>query len=152
MSTTYILEPADEPLDDLDSFMEELDRDLKKSAAQAKAARKASGVRLVDVPPPVIQQWFPQCVVMMKTTQRCTGCESCYPSIDGIFLQDIHRNGATKRVRHIGGTIPEDYLYLDYFIEETEVDIAVCPECFFAPEPPIIEGPGEVIRVVGEEE
>lgn len=149
MSTTYILEPADDPADDLDSFMAELDRDLKKDRSSANKAKKPVVFRAPE--PPIVQQWFPNAVVMHATNQNCTHCGNSWSGVTGIYLEDLHRNGATRKQLHVGGTIPPDYTYLEHRVEVEETTIPYCPECFETPDPAPLEPPAEPSRAAPEE-
>lgn len=143
MSTTYIIEPEDDPADDLDAFMAELDRDLKKDRGSAQKRKPAT---FQPVEPVFVQQWFPNAVVMHATNQNCTHCNTTWSAVDGIYLEDLHRNGATRKQLHVGGTIPPDYTYLEHRVDVEETTIPYCPECFETPEPPASEPPSEPHR------
>lgn len=122
--TTFILEPDSEEPDELDSFMAELDADLKRSARQMKE-KKAQPAPL----PVPVQQWFPSSVEFIVHVQTCT-CGSQYESVAGLYLVDIHRNGATRKQRHIGGTLPLDYRTFPHEVSTENSSLACCPLCY----------------------
>jgi hypothetical protein len=141
MSTTYILEPDDEDPDDLESFMAELDADLKRSAGTLKKVTK----KPIAAPEVVVQQWFPHAVALWVAVQKCV-CGATYESVEGIYLEDVSRNGAIRRQRHIGGPIPADHLHRPYRTEYDTTGIQMCPRCFVAPPQPAVAATAEPNR------
>lgn len=127
MSTVH-LAPAPEasPDDNLDDFMAELDRDLKRPAAKKSPVKRVESWNNL---PQVQVQWHPHSVALVVTTQRCAcGCEA--QSVTGLFLEDMTRNGASRQRRIEKEAIPPEYLALPRTLKEQVEQISVCPACF----------------------
>lgn len=118
------------PRDELDDFMAELDQDLKRAAAKAKAERKAAPQPWNNLPV-VAVTWLPAAIVLMVNVQRCRcGCEA--QSVEGLFLESTTRNGALKQVRHERGPLPKDFTAKPRQLRERLQHIEMCPACFNA--------------------
>lgn len=112
-------------LDDLDDFMAELDRDLKKPGS---ATTKANKPKVTYSGPAVAVTWKPSHIALHVLTQRCQcGCEA--QSVTGLFAQYSNPNGFLRAVRVTKSTIPEEFKGKLWRIEETSEILEVCPGC-----------------------
>lgn len=131
MSTVHQMPAPEEPADDLDSFMAELDQDLKRAAAKAKAEKPKARLEPWNNLPQVQVVWHPHAIVLVLSTQRCAcGCEA--QSVTGLFLEDATKNGAFRQRRIEHAAIPPEYASKPRTIKESVEQIPVCPACFNA--------------------
>ena len=134
MATFRILpEPSATPAKSADSEVDALMAAMNALCANDKPARKAkakSDAPAEQVEHTFIQMWFPHAIVMHATEQKCACCEQTYESITGMFLEDRHRNGATRQVRHSGNVVSPDYFNLPTRQQWTIETVPYCVICF----------------------
>lgn len=121
-------EAATEPdldMSDLDDFMSELDRDLKK----ASKAKKAPNGTSYSAPVSFTQEWFPYSTTLVVCTQECL-CGTHLPHVEGLFTVDTSRNGITRFTRIPDQVVPEAYRSLPRTLKHERNTISHCPECF----------------------
>lgn len=137
--------------DDLLDMMAALDAlpTEKRSAPQRKAAPAA---KAEPIAPVFVQQWFPKAIVCHGTHQDCK-CGQQWDSIDGLFLEDQHRNGATRQVRVEANVVPPEYYGLPTRQQFSISEIPFCAICFQTefkvPEP---ELPADLIRALSQDD
>jgi hypothetical protein len=123
--------------DDTDDLIASLDAELGKASAPKRSAPRAPRKPAAAEPAPFVQQWFPAALVMHATRQTCSCCANVYEQIDGMFLEDMSRNGVKRQLRHDAkAAIPAEYKALPKRQEWTETSIEYCVICFqdIAPE------------------
>jgi len=128
--TTFRILP-DAPTSAPDKEVDDLMAAMNALCAADKPKRKPKSDAPAAQPEPVfVQMWFPHAIVMHAVEQRCNCCENTYESISGMFLEDRHRNGATRQVRHSGNVVPPDYYNLPTRQQWTIESIPFCVICF----------------------
>lgn len=127
MATHQLKQEADEGLD-LDDFMAELDRDLKKSASDKPKVKRVA----TPVVAPFQVQWHPFGVKFLLRRQTCK-CGAEFQQIDGLYKVDMTKNGATRTTR-AEGPLPAPYKHYAPTHEEEHEIIPSCPWCY-VPEP-----------------
>jgi hypothetical protein len=116
---------SDKEVDDLMAAMNAL-----CAADKPKAKRVKSDAPAEQAEHTFVQMWFPHAIVMHATEQKCACCEQTYESITGMFLEDRHRNGATRQVRHSGNVVAPDYFNLPTRQQWTTETVPYCVICF----------------------
>lgn len=112
---------------DLASMMAALDAlpTEKRSAPQRKAAPQPT----LAAPPVFIQQWFPRAIICHGVHQDCR-CGQTWESINGLYLEDQHRNGALRQLRTEANVVPPEYFGLPTRQEWAMETVAFCAICF----------------------
>ncbi|MFM6926965.1 MAG: hypothetical protein ACKOX6_00785 [Bdellovibrio sp.] len=136
--TTWTLSKPAPVADELDDLIASLDAELGKAVkTEKRSAPKAPRKPAAVEPAPFVQQWFPQALVMAATRQTCRCCANVYEQIDGMFLEDMSRNGVKRQVRHdTAQAIPAEYKALPKRQQWTQTEVDYCVICFqdIAPE------------------
>lgn len=145
--TAAAVKPADD-ITDLMASLDALPQD-KRSAPKAKAA---PAPKAEPVAPAFVQQWFPKAIVCHGTHQDCR-CGQTWESITGLFLEDQHRNGATRQVRVEANVVPPEYFGLPTRQDWAMETVAFCAICFQTefkmPEPSL---PAELERALSQDD
>lgn len=125
--TTYTMRAEPAPTNEVDDLISSLDAEFGKSAPKQRSAPRAKAPAPVE--PVYVQMWFPDSIVMHGSQTRCECCENVWESIDGLYLQDRHKNGATRQQRTTFDCIPDDYLEFAARTEWKDETVAACPIC-----------------------
>jgi hypothetical protein len=124
MTIWKLNKPAPAPADDLADLMASLDAlPTEKRSAPPKSKPVAAPAE-----PAFVQMWFPRAIVCHGTHQDCR-CGQTWESIDGLFLEDQHRNGALRQQR-LNGNVPPEYFGLPTRQQWTLTQVPFCAICF----------------------